>query len=90
MNGSRGVIVDWIPAAEIPDEVALGGTSKGKTPGGSGRVGTEEWRQKAAEAFMDQQQNEMYPLVFFASGKESEPSILPNILTWDTRMLAHR
>ncbi|GAA5903502.1 DEAD/DEAH box helicase [Sporobolomyces salmoneus] len=73
VNGSRGVIVDWVPVDQVPDEEALagGGAAKKSSGGsGSGRVGTEEWREKAAEEFMDHQEKAFYPLVFFAVGKE--------------------
>ncbi|GAA5880488.1 hypothetical protein JCM16303_005400 [Sporobolomyces ruberrimus] len=73
VNGSRGVIVDWISAEEVPDEAAFGPIVQNGGPkksGGAGRIGTEEWRQKAAEDFMDQQEKVFYPLVFFATGQE--------------------
>ncbi|GAA6014142.1 hypothetical protein JCM11491_004118 [Sporobolomyces phaffii] len=73
VNGSRGVIVDWIPADQVPDEEAFGSPSKlgqPKRSGGADRVGTEEWREKAADEFMDQQEKVFYPLVYFAVGRE--------------------
>lgn len=81
VNGSRGVIVDWISAEEVPDEAAFGPIVQNGGPkksGGAGRVGTEEWRQKAAEDFMDQQEKVFYPLVFFATGQEGQSPYSPS------------
>ncbi|GAA5935910.1 uncharacterized protein JCM15063_001846 [Sporobolomyces koalae] len=75
VNGSRGVIVDWVSASDVPDpeDLLASPTKNGKrlkNAGGAGRVGTEEWRIKAADQFMDEQDKVFYPLVVFASGKE--------------------
>jgi len=73
VNGSRGVIVGWVSAQDVPDEESISAANgQGKKPGGAGRVGTEEWREKAADEFMDKQDKVFYPLVFFACGKEGE------------------
>ncbi|GAA6062371.1 hypothetical protein JCM10212_004217 [Sporobolomyces blumeae] len=71
VNGSRGVIVDWIPrdiAPTVEDEAATNASKRSQ--GGSKQVGSEEWRAKAEDSYMDQQEKEYYPLVFFASGQE--------------------
>jgi len=81
VNGSRGVIVDWIPAAEVPDEEAVQGQTK--KSGGAGRIGTEEWRQKAADEFIEQQEQVFYPLVYFAVGREGEsPFAAPHFVNF--------
>lgn len=83
VNGSRGVIVDFVPSNEVPaaDPGSIGGSmsggGKGKGPqskrgGGGGGFGGEDWREMAANSFMDHQSEEFYPVVFFAVGVTSE------------------
>jgi len=62
VNGSRGVIVDWISAAAGPGRPA-------NTIGGGGAFGGEEWRERAAREFMDNQEEDLLPVVFFATGE---------------------
>ncbi|GAA5907901.1 hypothetical protein JCM6882_001521 [Rhodosporidiobolus microsporus] len=74
VNGSRGVIVDWVDRNDIPldaeeDERAVAGpTQKGGPRGGA--FGGEEWRMKAAEEWADNQGEPVYPVVYFATGKQ--------------------
>ncbi|GAA5953293.1 hypothetical protein JCM3765_007464 [Sporobolomyces pararoseus] len=68
VNGSRGVIVDWVDASEVEPTIAEG--TGPKKPGGSGRVGTEEWREKAADSFIESQEEQCFPQVIFANGRE--------------------
>lgn len=90
MNGSRGVIVGWVSAQDVPDEESISAANgQGKKPGGVGRVGTEEWRQKAADEFMDKQDKVFYPLVFFACGKEGKSSLSQYLPNHDSR-ISHR
>jgi hypothetical protein len=74
VNGSRGVIVEWIPPAEAgPLESKTGGPSNQKRAGGG--FGSEEWREQAANEFIERQGEEFYPVVFFAVGVTSELSL---------------
>ncbi|GAA5952397.1 hypothetical protein JCM21900_003803 [Sporobolomyces salmonicolor] len=66
VNGSRGVIVDWIPRNLVPDV----DTSISANGGKAGKIGSEEWRQRAADEFMDEQKDDVYPVVFFACGEQ--------------------
>jgi len=62
VNGSRGVIVDWISAAAAPGRPA-------HTVGIGGSFGGEEWRERAAVEFIEKQEDELLPVVFFATGE---------------------
>ncbi|GAA5908707.1 hypothetical protein JCM5296_002682 [Sporobolomyces johnsonii] len=68
VNGSRGVIVDWVPRHLAPNVDTISAN------GGKGAqrrwIGTEEWRQRAADEFMDAQKDDVYPVVFFACGEQ--------------------
>lgn len=74
VNGSRGVIVDWVDRNDVPldaedDERNMPGpTQKGGPKGGA--FGGEEWRMKAAEEWADKQGEPVYPVVYFATGKQ--------------------
>ncbi|GAA5844694.1 hypothetical protein JCM9279_002884 [Rhodotorula babjevae] len=71
VNGSRGVIVDWVDRDMVPFEGAKDGASRQGGPSGrsrGGAFGGEEWREKAADEWADQQEDEVFPLVYFASG----------------------
>ena len=89
VNGSRGVIVDWIARgdtyapelSESQDGTAKmepggsyrlnGGRSlapKKKTGAGGGGFGGEDWREQAADDFMDKQVEQFCPVVLFAVG----------------------
>jgi hypothetical protein len=75
VNGSRGVIVDWVDRNDVPvdadeDERMPSMTQK---PAGlqGGRFGGEDWRMQAAEAWADAQKEPvLYPVVYFATGKQ--------------------
>ncbi|GAA5927655.1 hypothetical protein JCM1841_006074 [Sporobolomyces salmonicolor] len=69
VNGSRGVIVDWIPRNLVPD-VDTSISANGGKAGKAGKIGSEEWRQRAADEFMDEQKDDVYPVVFFACGEQ--------------------
>lgn len=71
VNGSRGIIVDWIPAADAKKEEEGASLKKGGGGGGAG-FGGEEWRDKAAQEWVDRQREEFLPMVFFACGVTSE------------------
>ncbi len=62
VNGSRGVIVDWISAAAAPGRPA-------HTLSGGGSFGGEEWRERAAQEFIENQEDDILPVVFFATGE---------------------
>ncbi|POY71024.1 hypothetical protein BMF94_5949 [Rhodotorula taiwanensis] len=73
VNGSRGVIVDWVDRDLVPlddklDSTQAGTTQKRKVAGGA--FGGEEWREKAAEEWADKQDAEVFPLVYFATGAQ--------------------
>ena len=63
-NGSRGVVVDWIPYKEALKEAP----PDGRTNRSGGGFGSEEWRERAVNEFIDEQESEMVPVVFFATG----------------------
>jgi hypothetical protein len=76
VNGSRGVIVDWVDRDAMPvdsdsDEPVWPGQTQRKSAGG-GMFGGEEWREKAAELWADKQGVEVFPLVYFATGKQRQ------------------
>ncbi|CEQ42261.1 SPOSA6832_04063 [Sporobolomyces salmonicolor] len=71
VNGSRGVIVDWIPRNLVPD-VDTSISANGGKAGKAGKIGSEEWRQRAADEFMDEQKDDVYPVVFFACGEQGQ------------------
>lgn len=56
----------------VPVDDAGEGSSRNGLPGGrsrgGGAFGGEEWREKAASEWADQQEDEVFPLVYFASG----------------------
>ncbi|GAA5936423.1 hypothetical protein JCM10213_000315 [Rhodosporidiobolus nylandii] len=74
VNGSRGVIVDWVDKDDVPidaedDERLLPNpTQKAGVRGGA--FGGEEWRMKAADEWADKQKEAVYPLVYFATGRQ--------------------
>ncbi|GAA5988260.1 hypothetical protein JCM10908_002134 [Rhodotorula pacifica] len=73
VNGSRGVIVDWVDRDLVPlddklDSTQAGPSQKRKVAGGA--FGGEEWREKAAEEWADKQAVEVFPLVYFATGAQ--------------------
>ncbi|KAM0753929.1 hypothetical protein T439DRAFT_167351 [Meredithblackwellia eburnea MCA 4105] len=76
VNGSRGVIVDWVPMDQVDaNPTAEGGDQqppsqkKGPAkPVRGGNFGGEEWREQAANEWEDHQPKSMLPLVFFACG----------------------
>lgn len=75
MNGSRGVIVDWVDRDLVPLDDKLDSTQSGlaqKRKIGGGAFGGEEWRQKAADEWADKQATEVFPLVYFATGAQGE------------------
>ncbi|GAA6051095.1 hypothetical protein JCM3770_004710 [Rhodotorula araucariae] len=67
VNGSRGVIVDWVDRDMIPVDMEDSSSRKG---GRGGAFGGEEWREKAASEWADKQDVEVFPLVYFATGKQ--------------------
>ncbi|KAK4700308.1 ATP-dependent DNA helicase PIF1, partial [Phenoliferia sp. Uapishka_3] len=71
VNGSRGVIVDWIRASEARQQEAMVADPRRKSAGGSG-FGSEEWRGQAAEAWVEKQRDDMLPVVFWACGVTSQ------------------
>ncbi|GAA5880174.1 hypothetical protein JCM3774_006074 [Rhodotorula dairenensis] len=73
VNGSRGVIVDWVDRDLVPLDDKLDSTQAGpsqKRKVGGGAFGGEEWRQKAADEWSDKQAVEVFPLVYFATGAQ--------------------
>jgi ATP-dependent DNA helicase PIF1 len=71
VNGSRGVIVDWIRASEArQQEAAMPGPARRKGAAGAG-FGGEEWRAKAADEWVEKQGDDMLPVVFWACGATS-------------------
>ena len=75
MNGSRGVIVDWVDRDLVPlddklDSTQAGPSQKRKISGGA--FGGEEWREKAADEWADKQAVEVFPLVYFATGAQGK------------------
>lgn len=73
MNGSRGVIVDWVDRDLVPlddNSTQAGPSQKRKVSGGA--FGGEEWREKAADEWADKQAVEVFPLVYFATGAQGE------------------
>lgn len=72
VNGSRGVIVDWIKKGEEPIEhESLAGVRNAVEQArnrGRGGFGSEEWRETAASDFMEKQLEAYLPVVFFAVG----------------------
>lgn len=64
MNGSRGVIVDWIRG----DELNLEDTGR--------KDASDAWREEAAQHFLEKQSDDSLPLVTFASGATSKLSRL--------------
>ncbi|GAA5979052.1 hypothetical protein JCM11641_004956 [Rhodosporidiobolus odoratus] len=73
VNGSRGVIVDWVDRNDVPidaeeDERMPGMSQKLSVKGGA--FGGEEWRAKAADEWADKQGEAFYPLVYFATGRQ--------------------
>ncbi|GAA6052067.1 hypothetical protein NBRC10513_002652 [Rhodotorula toruloides] len=75
VNGSRGVIVDWVDRDAVPldsdaDEPVWPGQTQRKKSAGGGMFGGEEWREKAAELWADKQEVEVFPLVYFATGRQ--------------------
>ncbi|GAA5824525.1 hypothetical protein JCM11251_000458 [Rhodosporidiobolus azoricus] len=74
VNGSRGVIVDWVDRNDVPldaeeDERSVSARLQHGGPKG-GAFGGEEWRMKAAEEWADKQGEPVYPVVYFATGKQ--------------------
>lgn len=94
VNGSRGVIVDWVDRDLVPlddklDSTQAGTTQKRKVAGGA--FGGEEWREKAAEEWADKQDAEVFPLVYFATGAQGAWAFVPHSrsgLTILTRQLS--
>ncbi|ORY63819.1 hypothetical protein BCR35DRAFT_187160 [Leucosporidium creatinivorum] len=72
VNGSRGVIVDWVRKGEEPlEHESLAGVRNAAEQSrnrGRGGFGSEEWRETAAADFMDKQLEAYLPVVFFAVG----------------------
>lgn len=72
VNGSRGVIVDWVRKGEEPlEHESLAGVRNAAEQSrnrGRGGFGSEEWRETAASDFMDKQLEAYLPVVFFAVG----------------------
>lgn len=79
VNGSRGVVVDWKTVEEAKLEAGLL-QKDGKTRGGSG-FGSEEWKSKAADDFLEKQAEKVLPVVFWASGVTCE-RLFEEILLW--------
>lgn len=82
MNGSRGVIVDWMDRDLVPlddklDSTQAGPSQKRKVSGGA--FGGEEWREKAADEWADKQAVEVFPLVYFATGAQGKFSVPPTM-----------
>ncbi|GAA6009141.1 hypothetical protein JCM10207_004280 [Rhodosporidiobolus poonsookiae] len=73
VNGSRGVIVDWVDKNDVPvdaDEVESARYASQTRTVRSGAFGGEEWREKAAEEWADKQGEAFYPIVYFATGRQ--------------------
>ncbi|KAL8292841.1 hypothetical protein RQP46_000535 [Phenoliferia psychrophenolica] len=69
VNGSRGVIVDWIPSSQANQQEGAANAAPPRRKGApGGGFGSEEWRAKAAEDWVEKQGEDMLPVVFWACG----------------------
>lgn len=69
VNGSRGIIVDWRPTSEADDSLENAKKRKGKgSSGQGGGMGTEDWKEGAADDWKDSQAEGVLPVVCFANG----------------------
>lgn len=69
VNGSRGIIVDWKSVSEPTESIE--DPKKGKVKGSSGQgggMGTEDWKEAAADDWKEAQLGGVLPVVCFASG----------------------
>lgn len=77
VNGSRGVIVDWVDRELVPlDEGGQGSGQRNGAGRGGGGFGGEEWRAQAASLWADQQKDEIFPIVYFATGRQGASASL--------------
>lgn len=67
VNGSRGVIIDWIDAAEA-DRAANAIQSDPKSKKKGGQFGGEEWKAQASSEWLEAQSEDKFPIVLFAAG----------------------
>lgn len=86
VNGSRGVIVDWVSAKDLAQALEEERLRMGPQPASvrTGRmqreedskigVGSEDWRQQRMNEFLDKQKDVMLPRVMFAVGTTRECS----------------
>lgn len=73
MNGSRGVIVDWVDRDLVPVDDPSGINQPGAAPRRTltgGAFGSDDWRAMAADVWADKQEAEVFPLVYFATGTQ--------------------
>jgi len=63
-----------VPFEGVKDGASRQGGPTGRSRGGA--FGGEEWREKAADEWADQQEDEVFPLVYFASGVQRASSPL--------------
>lgn len=69
VNGSRGIIVDWKSASEPTESIEDPKKGKGKgSSGQGGGMGTEDWKEAAADDWKEAQPGGVLPVVCFASG----------------------
>jgi hypothetical protein len=74
VNGSRGIIVGFKPSKDAIAELG-GTTTSGSDASGKGNMGknssgrnSAEWKQNAAREYMENQNEDLVPEVFFANG----------------------
>jgi 1-aminocyclopropane-1-carboxylate deaminase/D-cysteine desulfhydrase-like pyridoxal-dependent ACC family enzyme len=69
------ILVDWVRASEAERELTTEQKERQADvtvrKGGSQRFGGEDWKNTAAEEFIEKQEDDYLPVVFFASGATS-------------------